>query len=384
MKKPSIIPYGHQTIRNDDIAEVVKVLKSNYLTQGPKVKEFEQNLADYCGRKYAVVFSSGTAALEAAYYAAGIGAGDEIITTPLTFAATSNMILARGAKPVFVDIDSSTGNLDPKEFEKKINKKTKSLVVVDYAGMPADLNLFKEICNKNNLVFIEDSSHALGASFEGKKVGAIADMTIFSFHPVKSITTGEGGAVITGKKDYYERLVLFRSHGIIKDKKKFFSKSPAEWYHEMQDIGFNFRLSDICAALGVSQMRKLDKFIAKRKLIAKRYKKELSGLKNFILPKDISGRESSWHLFVLRIIPLKKHLRNFVFTKLQNKGIGVQVHYLPVYLHPYYQMLGYKKNLCPKAEFFAESEISIPIFPTLSFRNQSLIIKTLKEIDKML
>lgn len=378
----SSIPYGHQTISKDDISEVVKVLKSNYLTQGPKVKEFEQSLADYCGVKYAAVFSSGTAALEAAYYAAGIGKGDEVITTPLTFAATSNMILARGARPIFADIDSSTGNLDPKEAEKKINKKTKAIVVVDYAGMPADINLFKRICKKHQLVFIEDSAHALGASFEGTKVGAIADMTMFSFHPVKSITTGEGGAIVTNKKDYYEKLILFRSHGITKDKKKFIRKSRVGWYHEMQDLGFNFRLTDIQAALGISQMRKLDKFIIKRKIIAQRYQKELCNLKYFILPTDIFRRESSWHLFVLRIIPEKKHLRDFVFVKLQKKGIGVQVHYLPVYQHPYYQKLGYKKGLCPKAELFAKSEISIPIFPTLSSQGQALVIKALKDIDR--
>lgn len=384
MKKTPIIPYGHQTISKDDIAAVVKVLKSDCLTQGPKIKEFEKSLTDYCGAKYAVVFSSGTAALEAAYYAAGVGKGDEVITTPLTFATTSNMVLARGAKPVFADIDLLTGNLDPQEVKKKINKRTKALTVVDYAGMPADHDVFKKICKKNRLIFIEDSAHALGASFKKKRIGAIADMTMFSFHPVKSITTGEGGAIITNNKKYFEKIVLFRSHGITKDKNKFIEKNHAGWYHEMQDLGFNLRLTDIQAALGISQMRKLDKFIAKRKLIAKRYKKELNGLKNFILPKDISGRESSWHLFVLRVIPLKKHLRNFVFTELQKKGIGVQVHYLPVYLHPYYQMLGYKKNLCPKAEFFAESEISIPIFPTLSFQNQSLMIKTIKEIDEIL
>lgn len=377
-----MIPYSRQWIDKDDIQEVVKVLKSSFITQGPKVREFEEVLARYCGAKYSVVFSSGTAALHAAYYSAGIHEGDEVITSPLTFAATTNMLVAVGAIPVFSDIDLETGNLNPREVEKKITKKTKAIVGVDYAGLPVDVAILKKIAKRHKLVFIEDSAHALGASYGKKKIGALADMTMFSFHPVKSITTGEGGTIVTNNRKYYEKLLSFRSHGIIKDKKKLSKKNNPSWYHEMQDMGFNYRITDIQATLGVSQMKKLDFFIEKRKAIASRYQRELGGLKNFIVPKTFSGKTSSWHLFALRLIPQKKYLRDFCFIELQKAGIGVQVHYLPVYLHPYYEALGYKKGLCPNAELFSESEISIPIFPALPPRNQALVIKTIKNIDR--
>lgn len=376
-----MIPYSRQWINKDDIQEVIKVLKSSFVTQGPKIKEFEELLARYCGVKYAVAFSSGTAALHAAYYAAGIHKGDEVIVSPLTFAATANMIMAMEATPIFADVDLVTGNLDPRETEKKITKKTKAIVGVDYAGLPMDAATFKKIAKKHHLVFIEDSAHALGASYGKKKVGALADMTMFSFHPVKSITTGEGGAIITHSKKYYEKLLLFRSHGITKDKKKLFKKNNPAWYYEMQDTGFNYRITDIQSALGVSQLKKLDFFIKKRRAIARRYQDELRNLKNFIIPKTFPGRASSWHLFALRLTPGKKHLRNFCFGELRKAGIGVQVHYIPVYQHPYYEALGYKKGLCPNAELFSESEISIPIFPALSSREQGLVIKIIKDID---
>lgn len=379
-----MIPYSRQWIDKNDIQEVIKVLKSPFVTQGPKIKEFEEALARYCGAKYAVSFSSGTAALHAAYCAADIHMGDEVITSPLTFAATANMLVAVGATPVFADVDLVTGNLEPREAEKKINKKTKAIVGVDYAGLPVNVLAFKKIAKKHRLVFIEDAAHALGASYGKKKVGALADMTMFSFHPLKSITTGEGGAIVTNSKKYYEKLLLFRSHGITKDKKKLINKNNPVWYHEMQDLGFNYRITDIQAALGVSQMKKIDFFIEKRKEVAYRYQKELKGLKNFIMPETFSGRSSSWHLFPLRLTPNKKHLRNFCFDELQKEGIGVQVHYIPVYRHPYYEALGYKKGLCPNAELFSESEISIPIFPALSLKEQAMVIRMIKEIDKRL
>lgn len=379
-----MIPYSRQWIDKDDIREVVEVLKSSFITQGPKVREFEESLARYCEAKYSVVFSSGTAALHSAYRVAGIHEGDEVITSPLTFAATANMILAVGAVPVFSDIDPKTGNMDPQEAENKINKKTKAIVGVDYAGLPVDVIVFKKIAKKHKLVFIEDAAHSLGASYNKKKVGALADMTMFSFHPVKSITTGEGGAIVTNNKEYYEKLLMFRNHGITKDKKRLFQKKNPAWYYEMQDLGFNYRITDIQATLGVSQMKKLDFFVEKRKDIAYRYQKELEGLKNFVIPKTFSGRTSSWHLFPLRLVPEKKHLRNLCFNELQKSGIGVQVHYIPVYRHPYYEARGYKKGLCPNAELFSESEISIPIFPALSLKEQSTVIRLIREIDKKL
>lgn len=379
-----MIPYSRQWIDKKDIQEVIKVLKSPFITQGPKVREFEESLVRYSGAKYAVVFSSGTAALHAAYYAADIHERDEVITSPLTFAATANMVVAMGAVPIFADIDLSTGNIDPREVERKITKKTKAIVAVDYAGLPVDILAFKKIAKKHKLVFIEDAAHSLGASYGKKKVGGLADMTMFSFHPLKSITTGEGGAIITNSKQYYEKLLMFRSHGITKDKDKLLQKKNPAWYHEMQDLGFNYRLTDIQAGLGVSQMKRLDFFIEKRRAIAAQYQKELANLKNFIAPKVFPGRESSWHLFAIRLVPEKKHLRNFCFEELHKAGIGAQVHYIPVYRHPYYESRGYKKGLCPNAELFSESEISIPIFPALSPRDQAFVIKTVKRIDQEL
>lgn len=377
-----MIPYSRQTVGKDDIREVVKVLESPFITQGPKVREFEEKTAAYCGAKYAVAFSSGTAALHAAYYAAGIDVGDEVITSPLTFAATANMALARGAKPVFSDIDRETGNLDPEIAEKKISRKTKAIVVVDYAGLPADLAAFKKIARKHDLVLIEDGAHSLGASYKGKKVGGLADMTMFSFHPVKSITTGEGGMIVTNDEGYYDRMMLFRSHGITKEKGKMKKRGEAAWYHEMHALGFNYRLTEIQAALGISQLRKLDGFIRERKKIAGRYDKELGSLKNFILPAKVPGRESSWHLYVVRLPEGKRHLRDSVFSELQKNGIGVQVHYIPVYRHLYYRSLGYKSGLCPESEIFSASAISIPLFPSLALKEQKKVIGLLKKLDK--
>ena len=375
-----MIPYGHQSIDKSDIKEVIEVLKSDWLRQGPKISEFENALVKYCGSKYAVIFSSGTAALHAAYFAAGLKAGDEFITTPLTFAATSNAGLYLGAKPVFADIGEDN-NLDPREVVKKIIAKTKLISVVDFAGLPARLDEFKKIARKHNLVLIEDGCHALGASYKGKKIGSVADMTAFSFHPVKSITTGEGGAVLTDNKEYYEKMKVFRHHGIVRDSSKFKKQSPGDWYHEMQELGFNYRITDIQAALGNSQLKRLDKFIKARKKIAGAYNKALKKFSDKItLPSDGGDFSSSWHIYVIRLKGGLIKKRTEIFNKLREAGIGVQVHYIPVYLHPYYQSLGYKKGICPKAELYYESAISLPIFPDLSLKDQKFVIKNLTRI----
>ncbi|MDP2648512.1 MAG: UDP-4-amino-4,6-dideoxy-N-acetyl-beta-L-altrosamine transaminase [bacterium] len=376
-----MIPYSRQSIGSDDIRAVAKVLRAPYLTQGPKVKEFENVLSRYTGARYCVVFSSGTAALHAAYFAAGIGKGDEVVVPALTFAATANAALYLGAKPVFADIEPETGNIDPKDAERKITKKTKAIVTVDYAGLPADLGALHRLAKRHGLVFIEDSAQGLGARYKGGRVGKFADMTMFSFHPVKSITTGEGGAITTDDKTYYERLLMFRSHGLTRDTKKLKNTKNAAWHQEMQLLGYNYRLTDIQAALGISQMKKLSGFLAKRKALAKRYRLLLKGLEHFMLPADITGRESAWHLFVVRVRSRKRGARDRVFNALRKAGIGVQVHYLPVYLHPYYRALGYKKGLCPEAEKFSESAISIPIFPKLSPREQSRVAALIKKVD---
>ena len=323
--------------------------------------------------------SNGTAALQAAYFAIDIKKGDEIITSALTFAATTNAAIWRGAKPIFVDIDE-TGNIDPDLIEEKITSKTKAIVAIDYAGLPCDFDKLKKITKKHSLILIEDAAHSLGAEYKGKKVGCIADLTTFSFHPVKSITTGEGGAVMTNNKELYEKLLLFRSHGITKDQSKFVNKNDGPWYYEMQELGLNYRLTDIQAALGISQLTKLDNFINKRVAIAARYDKELRGIKGLILPRvSFKDRKSSWHLYPIRVMSEK---RLFVFEQLQKNEIGVQVHYIPVYWHPYYQKLRFKKGLCPNAEKWYESEISIPIYPSLKKNDQNKVINVLKEILK--
>ena len=375
-----MIPYSRQQIDEADIKAVVKTLRSDWLTQGPAIAQFETALASYTGARYAVVFSNGTAALHGAYFAAGLKAGDEFVTTALTFAATANAGLYLGAKPVFADVDAY-GNLDPKAVAKKITKKTKMIAVVDYTGRPADLASFKRLAKKNNLIFIEDACQALGARYQGKKVGAISDLTVFSFHPVKTIATGEGGAVVTDSKKYYEKLLLFRSHGITKDPTRFKYKSPGDWYMEMQALGFNYRLTDLQAALGISQLKKADRFVSARKKIAARYARSLKNLSEFIeLPSEEKNSSSSWHLYVIRLKGKFAKKRAIIFKKLREAGIGVQVHHLPVYWHPYYRELGYKKGLCPKAEEFYESAISLPIFPGLSNTDQRFVIQTIKSL----
>lgn len=373
-----MIPYGHQSTNESDIKAVTEVLKSDWLTQGPKIGEFEKKLAGYCGVKYAVVFSSGTAALHGAYFVAGLKKGDEFITSPLTFAATANAGLYLGARAVFADIDEN-GNLDFKEARKKINKKTKAIAVVDYAGRPADLSEFKKIAKKNNLILIEDACHALGAKYNGKKIGSISDMTIFSFHPVKSITTGEGGAVLTNNRKYYEKLKIFRSHGITKDNLRFKSKTDGDWYYEMQYLGFNYRMTDIQAALGISQLKRLDKFIKARRKIVKNYKLLFRNYLKYIdIPKDDAKKcHSAWHLYVIKLKGGLIQKRAEIFKKLREIGIGVQVHYIPVYLQPHYRLFGYKEGLCPQAEKFYKSIISLPIYPDLKFKDQKYVAKKL-------
>lgn len=374
-----MIPYSRQEIGEDDVRAVSKVLRSAFLTQGPAIKEFERSLAKYTGARYCVAFSSGTAALHAAYFAAGVGRGDEVVLPALTFAATGNAALYLGAKPVFADIDPETGNLDVKDAERKITKRAKALIAVDYAGLPADIDAVRRLAKKHKLVFIEDSAQGLGASYKGKKVGALADMTMFSFHPVKSITTGEGGAILTNDREYYEKLVMFRTHGLTRDPKKLKNKKHAAWHQEMQVLGYNYRLTDIHAALGVSQMKKLDRFIAKRRAAAKRYFTLFGKTRGVTVPPQAGLKNSAWHLFVIRV---DARIRDRVFEQLRAAGIGVQVHYLPVYLHPYYSKLGYRRGLCPKTETFCASCISIPLFPSVTKEQQAFVVKNIASLLK--
>lgn len=376
-----MIPYSTQDINEADSKAVRAVLRSGWLTQGPALERFEKTLARKVGATYAVAFNSGTAALHAAYFAAGIGKGDEVIVPALTFAATANAALYLGAKPVFADCERDYGTMSPKETEKKITKKTKAIVPVDYAGRPADLAAFRALARKYKLILIEDGAHSLGATYRGKPVGTQSDMTMFSFHPVKSITTGEGGLIVTDNAGYAEKLRLFRSHGINKDATSFVRKGRGAWYQEMQALGFNFRMPEMSAALGESQLKRLDSFIIKRRAAALRYDELLKNVPGLILPPpECAYEKSAWHLYPIRLTPELKDKRDVVFAKMREAGIGVQVHYLPVHQHVYYEKLGYKQNLCPIAEEFAASEISIPLFPRISLKQQKFIATTLKNI----
>lgn len=376
-----MIPYSTQDISKADIKAVAAVLRSGWLTQGPALERFEKAIAKKVGAKFAVAFNSGTAALHAAYFAAGIGKGDEVVMPALTFAATANAALYLGASPVFADSDREYGNMSVADAQKKITKKTKAIVPVDYGGRPADLRKFRALAKKHRLVFIEDAAQALGAEYCGKPVGTQADMTMFSFHPVKSITTGEGGIIVTNNQIFSTRLKLFRSHGISKDVKTFTRKTHGAWYQEMQDLGFNYRMPEMSAALGESQLKRLDSFIAKRRTTAKRYQKLLANVPNLVLPPvERAHEKSAWHLYPVRLAPRIAHRRDEVFATMRSAGIGVQVHHLPVHQHLFYERLGYKKGLCPNTETFVASELSIPLFPTITHKQQKFIADTLKQI----
>ncbi|MBI4217330.1 MAG: UDP-4-amino-4,6-dideoxy-N-acetyl-beta-L-altrosamine transaminase [Parcubacteria group bacterium] len=374
MKKT--IPYGHQQIDGSDIASVARVLKGDWITQGPAVEQFEQAIARYCKVKYAVAFSSGTAALHGAYAAAGIGPGDEVITTPMTFAATANAIVYCGGRPVFADIQEDTPNISPEEIKKKITKRTKALAPVDFAGHPAELDSIKKIARSHNLLVIEDAAHALGSEYKGKKVGSFSDMTMFSFHPVKAITTGEGGMIVTERKDFYERLKTFRNHGITKKPEK------GGWYYEIERPGYNYRMTDFQCALGLSQFKKLDKFVQRRREIVRQYNQAFRNIPELMLPVEKAYAKSAYHLYPIGLrLELLKTGRRKIFEALREQGLGVQVHYMPLHLHPFYKKtFGYKKGDFPKAERYYERTISIPLFPGMTHAQVRYVIKTVRAI----
>lgn len=363
------IPYSHQSLDNIDIKEVIKVLKSDWITQGPKIKDFENALCKYTGAKYAVAVSNGTAALHIACLAGGIKDDDEVITSPVTFVASVNCILYCKAKPVFADVQRDTVNINPQEIKKKLTQNTKAIIPVHFAGHPCDLEEIHKVARENNLLVIEDAAHALGASYKGRKIGSckFSDIAIFSFHPAKSITTGEGGAVLTNRRDLYERLLMFRNHGITKDSSKFIIKRSrliGDWFYEMQELGFNYRLTDFQSALGLSQLKKLDKLVKRRREIAGRYNQKLSSILEIDLPIEKSYVKSSAHLYCIRLKNYQR--RKSIFKKLRDSGLGVQVHYIPVYWQPYYQKLGYQSSFCPNAEDFYNRAISIPLYPDMN------------------
>src|SRR5271165_534061 len=334
--RATFLPYGRQSVDEADIQAVVEVLRSDWLTTGPKVAEFEQAFATCVGAAHAVSFSSGTAALHAAAFAAGLKAGDEAITTPLTFAATANCVLYQGATPVFADVCPDTLNLDPEQVAKKITPKTRAILPVDYAGHPADLNAIVELARQHGAVVIEDACHALGAEYNRRKVGSIADMTVFSFHPVKHITTGEGGMVTTDNPQFAEVLRRFRNHGISSDARQ--RQSAGQWHYEMVLLGFNYRLPDFACALGIEQLKRLDANLQRRREIAARYSKALAEIRGVISPVVRPEANPAWHLYPIRL-DLEKLTtdRAQIFRALRAENIGVNVHYIPVHLHPYYR-----------------------------------------------
>jgi UDP-4-amino-4,6-dideoxy-N-acetyl-beta-L-altrosamine transaminase len=375
------LPYGKQSIDKCDIEAIINILNGDYLTTGPTIKQFEDKVAKYVGAKYAVAVSNGTAALHAACYVAGIREGDEVITSPMTFAASANCILYCGGKPVFADINPDTCNIDPKEIEAEITNKTKAIIPVHFTGQSVDLDPIMELAQKHNLIVIEDAAHALGTKYKGKCIGSISHMTEFSFHPVKTVTTGEGGIITTNSKELYEKLILFRTHGITKNSEFMFCKEEGPWYYEQIDLGYNYRITDLQCALGLSQMDKIDGFIKRRKELVNMYNKELSKVKGIIIQKEEKFSDTSRHLYIIKL-DLDKFTvgRKEIFEALLAENIGVNVHYLPVYLHPYYQKLGYQKGLCPNAEKLYESMITLPLYPTMSDNDFEDVINAVNKV----
>ncbi len=373
--------YGHQYIDDADVQAVVEVLKSDYLTCGPKITELEQKLCEITGAKYAVVCSNGTAALHIACQAAGVGEQDEVITTPITFAASANCALYCGAKPVFADIDPNTYNISPKSVEEKIGEKTKAVVAVDFTGQAVELEELQNICQKNKLVLIEDGAHSIGTKYNGKAVGSIADMTTFSFHPVKTVTGGEGGAVLTNNEQYYKKLLLYRAHGITRDPELLERESHGSWYYEQIDLGMNYRMTDIQAALILSQLDKLSAFSKRRKEIVERYNQAFSEIPELFVQQEIPESDTTRHLYILRLkLETLTCSRREFFEAMAAEGICCNVHYIPVYYHPYYEKMGYQKGLCPQAEKLYEEIMSLPLYYAMSDGDVEDVIHAVKKV----
>ena len=360
-----MLPYGRQSVDEPDIQAVLEVLRSDWLTTGPAVTQFEKAFAEMVGAKYAVAVSSGTAALHAAAFAAGIGQGDEVVTTPLTFAATANCVRYQGGTVVFCDVQEASLNLDPARIHDCLTKDTKAFITVDYAGQPSDLAEISELAVNNNITVIEDASHALGATYQGHRVGGISHMTTFSLHPVKHITTGEGGVVTTNDAKLNERLKIFRTHGVTTN---FLQRDQqGTWFYDMVELGYNYRLTDIQCGLGLSQLRKLDGWVVRRREIAEKYSKAFAGRPEIQIPAVGPDRESAWHLYVIQLNLNRLSVgRAEIFQALRAENIGVNVHYIPVPWHSYYQKLGYQKGLWPVAERAYDRILSVPIFPTMT------------------
>lgn len=371
------IPYGSQWLDEDDIAAVVDVLRGDWLTTGPTVARFEAGLASACGASHAIAVNSGTAALHAAYHAAGLGPGDELLTSPLTFAATANAALYLGATVRFVDVTKDTGNLNPALVRDALSPNTRVIAPIDFGGHPADYEALAQVAAEHGAVLVADAAHSLGARYHGKPVGQLADLSALSLHPIKPITTGEGGAVITSDGAAADRARSFRNHGFLRDRSQLTRPDEGPWYAEQHTLGFNYRLTDIQAGLGLSQLTKLEGFIARRQVIATRYLSAFADLDGLELPTVRDGVEPGWHLFQVRVP--EAALRRPLYDRLQALGLGVQVHYLPVYRHPYYAALGFEDGQCPVAEDLYERSITLPLFPRLTDEQVSRVIDGVRQ-----
>lgn len=375
------LSYGHQYIDDADIQAVTEVLRSDFLTCGPRVLQLESNLCAVTGAAHCTTVSNGTAALHTACLAAGIGPGDEVITTPITFAASANAVLYCGGTPVFADIDPKTYEIDPKSVEARITGKTKAVIAVDFTGAPCNYDALRSICRKHHLLLIEDAAHSIGTSYRETPVGNIADLTTFSFHPVKTITAGEGGAVMSKDAELAQRVQMFARHGITRDRGFLRNLDNSDWYYEQQMLGYNYRMTDIQCALALSQLKKLERFSARRKELVRTYNEAFQELPEVVVQRENEGSDTVRHLYILRLNPgrLRCDRREF-YDAMQAENIGVNVHYIPVYYFPYYQKLGYQKGLCPEAEAYYESCLTLPLFYGMTDRDQWDVIEAVKKI----
>lgn len=375
------LPYGHQYVDKDDIQAVTEVLQSDFLTCGPKVSELEAKLCELTGAAGCTAVSNGTAALHTACLAAGIGPGDEVITTPITFAASANAVLYCGGVPVFADIDPRTYTIDPRSIEACITSKTKAVIAVDFTGQACEYSAIRAVCDRHKLLLIEDAAHSIGTAYRGTPVGNLADLTTFSFHPVKTITAGEGGAVMAKGADLAQKALLFAHHGITRDTALLHEQGNSNWYYEQQLLGYNYRLTDIQCALALSQLRKLDRFSARRKELVRRYNEAFRELPEVFVQQENEGSDTVRHLYVLRLnLERLRCGRQEFYDAMQAENIGVNVHYIPVYYFPYYQELGYRKGLCPEAEAYYESCVTIPLFYGMSDRDQMDVIEAVEKV----
>ena len=376
------IYYGRQWIGDDDVKAVADALTGPYITCGPRVAALEKKIAEVTGAKYAVSVCNGTAALHCAAIAAGLGPGDEVITTPLTFAASANCAVYVGATPVFADVNPETYNIDPDSIEAHITPKTKAVVAVDFTGQAVEHDRIREICDKHGLTLIIDAAHAIGTKYKGRPEGSLGDMTCFSFHPVKTITSGEGGAIVTSDPELYRKLHLASQHGIEHDVDKFVDKNPeGPWVYEMQTLGFNYRMTDFQAALLTSQLHKLKEFSDRRKAIVNRYNEAFKDMPEIIVQKEIPESDTTRHLYIIRLNKDKLSCtRREFFDAMSAENVQCQVHYVPVYYFPFYQERGYKKGLCPNAEAIYEGIMSIPLYPMMTDEVVESVITAVKKI----